>query len=101
VNVGEACDLNTLLRWLFRDDDATEEAARAAAVRLADRAHKAVSAGLRGSRGGAELEAMTEHYSHVDLAEKHAAAASVSAAVTGGLFGVPAGAVTPADTGKS
>jgi hypothetical protein len=42
-------------------------------------------------------EAMTEHYSHVDLAEKHSAAAAVSAAVKG----VPAGAAIPAGTGKS
>ncbi len=46
-------------------------------------------------------EAMTEHYSLVDLAEKHAAAAAVFAAVAGVPNGVPAGAATPVDTSKT
>jgi hypothetical protein len=46
-------------------------------------------------------EAMTEHYSLVDLAEKHAAAAAVATTVAGGLGGVPAGVATPAGTSKT
>jgi hypothetical protein len=46
-------------------------------------------------------EAMTEHYSLVDLAEKHAAAAAVSAAVAGVPSGVPTGVAAPVDTSKT
>ncbi len=46
-------------------------------------------------------EAMTEHYSLVDLAEKHAAAAAVATAVAGGLSGVPTGVAAPAGTSKT
>jgi hypothetical protein len=44
---------------------------------------------------------MTEHYSLVDLAEKHAAAAAVSAAVAGVPSGVPTGVAAPVDTSKT
>lgn len=65
MNISEANDVNTLLRWLTGDlphvdesnllDDADlvlqqDDDARKAAMRLADRAYKALHAGLTGDR---------------------------------------------------
>jgi hypothetical protein len=58
VNVQESLDINSLLGWLLdlerapdspHPDRFTEAGARQAAVRLADRAHKGIQAGIRGS----------------------------------------------------
>lgn len=55
MNITEAGDTNTLLRWVLGirepsdvdvDDQELADAAEAAAVRLAGRAHRALSAGL-------------------------------------------------------
>jgi hypothetical protein len=53
MNVSESSDVNTLLRWLigakrFDDEEVSEADAKAAAVRLADRAYKTLFAGLAG-----------------------------------------------------
>jgi hypothetical protein len=57
LTITSASDINTLLNWILgnRDDDAVDdsvqfEAAREAAVRLADQANKTLSAGLRGDK---------------------------------------------------
>ncbi|MGH3493907.1 MAG: hypothetical protein ACRDQ1_11815 [Sciscionella sp.] len=53
MNIGEANAVNTVLRWVLgsTDDDGTQvsdEAARKWAAWLADRANKAIGAGLHG-----------------------------------------------------
>lgn len=57
--IGDANDVNTVLHWILGirdghtedvDDSVLFESAREAAVRLADRANKTLSAGLNGTR---------------------------------------------------
>lgn len=53
MNIGEANDLNTVLRYVLNLPDITrsvpaDDKARDAAARLADKAHKGIMAGLTG-----------------------------------------------------
>ena len=50
MNIGEATDVYTVLRYLLHDPKVPADKAKEAAARLADRAHKALSAGPTGDQ---------------------------------------------------
>jgi hypothetical protein len=82
MNVSESNDLNTLLSWLFGDKgplrEVTEDDAKAAAARLADRAYQALYAGLsaddvtkRWPRPALRREAIATSVRDVPAAQEH------------------------------